>query len=197
MGCIGDLGWYCAKVAVTFLGVERTKDIRDVACFGSVFEDAPDVLCEANGAVVFADGSTMTFDCGFKSVSRQRIEIVGENGTVRINDFVVPNKHYDMHSVPEGADIDNEYELETGRKGEDNRPQPSESEMVTVEEPKSSKGGMVLGACMVHELVKLIKEKDADRQEFWTSQTTQTQRIVDALYKDCTQRLKTKAEKGE
>jgi len=85
-GAIGDAGWYNMKAAVEYSapGVE----IKSVEAF--LRRDAETgSVASASGVIVFDDGSTNTWNCGFDSgASIMDLRISGTGGVIKLNDFV-------------------------------------------------------------------------------------------------------------
>jgi predicted dehydrogenase len=61
---------------------------------------------EMTGVLWFADGRTATFDCGFTQPFRQWLEIVGENGTVLVQDMWLPPERASFEVRREGAAVE-------------------------------------------------------------------------------------------
>uniref|UniRef100_A0A7S3GGH1 Oxidoreductase n=1 Tax=Palpitomonas bilix TaxID=652834 RepID=A0A7S3GGH1_9EUKA len=84
MGCLGDQGWYPIG-AILF----AKRYVAPVAVRLDTWElNRVDTIVGATGTVFFEDGSTGVFDCGATSCHRSQFEIVGENGTIRVEDQV-------------------------------------------------------------------------------------------------------------
>lgn len=85
-GVIGDAGWYCMRAAVEYLapGVE----IASAESFLRRDRETNAVV-SGSGVVVFGDGSTSTWNCGFDSGAViMDLRISGTAGVVEMNDFV-------------------------------------------------------------------------------------------------------------
>jgi predicted dehydrogenase len=85
-GAIGDAGWYNMKAAVEYSapGVE----IKSVQAF--LRRDAETgAAISGSGVIVFNDGSTSTFNCGFDSgASIMDLRITGAKGVIKLDDFL-------------------------------------------------------------------------------------------------------------
>jgi predicted dehydrogenase len=85
-GAIGDAGWYNMRVAVEYSapGVE----IKSVEAF---LRRDPDTgaAVSGSGVIVFDDGSTNTWNCGFESgAGIMDLRISGERGVIKLDDFL-------------------------------------------------------------------------------------------------------------
>ncbi len=190
-GVIGDLGWYCSRTAVHYLGTERTAVLKRVACFGSVAKEG--WVRDASGVVEFAGGERLSFDVSFKTVLRQRVEVAGTTGTMRIDDFVIPRRQFDDPGVPKEENVETEIVIDTGVWVDtnpigDDFPSPSKITRSVVSEGRFA----VQPVLMLREFVRMITSDDSAASAKWAEQSMNTQRIVDALYADCMAR-----EKGE
>lgn len=85
-GAIGDAGWYNMRVAVEYStpGVE----IKSVEAFLRRDSETNAVI-SASGVIVFDDGSTNTWNCGFESgAGIMDLRISGEKGVIKLDDFL-------------------------------------------------------------------------------------------------------------
>jgi predicted dehydrogenase len=88
-GCLGDLGWYCIRLALWAMNgrlPERvTGRVLSVAAAGG-----KEVATEFSGELFFENGVSSGFYCSFLTETEQWAHISGSNGLVRMNDFVLP-----------------------------------------------------------------------------------------------------------
>lgn len=86
LGCLGDLGQYCIRVALEVYGwalpatVSATAELND--------EGVP-----LHAAATFryrGSRRVICVECSFLGALRQRVEVVGERGLARMDDFVIP-----------------------------------------------------------------------------------------------------------
>jgi predicted dehydrogenase len=91
-GCLGDLGWYCLRIA---LFVQRWE--LPVQASGRILAYASDGLTptQFSGELFFADGVSAAFYCSFVIESQQWASVMGAKGTVRLPDFVHPWNSYE------------------------------------------------------------------------------------------------------
>ncbi len=183
-GALGDLGWYCARAAVHFLDTARTSVIQQTLVAGRVGEDGD--LRELTGVVEFSTDEKPIVDCSFETVLRQRVEVAGTEGTVRINDFVIPDEQFDNAGVAREERVTTQLISDSGLRIKsspfgNNFPSPSKVTTTTIEERQYA----VQSVHMLREFVRMINEKDLRRSVEWANESINTQRILDALYKDC------------
>lgn len=110
LGCLGDVGWYCARMALcAFRNLEPvavSMRLRDASAEG--------VPYDADVDVEFPDARIATFHCSFKHHFRQWFEAVSSTGRsariVRCFDFVIPTREeqceYEIEEVPETQTIE-------------------------------------------------------------------------------------------
>lgn len=185
-GALGDLGWYCCRAAVVFLGVERTSRVSKLVCLGSVYPEAPDVVREASGVIVFKGGEKLIIDCSFETVLRMRAEVTGTKGCIRMNDFVVPFAQFDNPSVSRTDEITNEFELEIGNWTAEGFPSPSKRETKVAQEGRNG----LQTVHMLKEFGRMIVEHDTNTAERRAQESLATQRLVDALHRECMRNVK-------
>lgn len=85
-GAIGDAGWYNMKAAVEFStpGIE----IESVEAFLRRDKETGAAI-SGSGVIVFNDGSTTTFNCGFDSgAGIMDLRITGSKGVIKLDDFL-------------------------------------------------------------------------------------------------------------
>ncbi len=86
MGAIGDAGWYNMRAAVEYL----SPDVRLAAVNAQLRRDAQTgAAISGSGMLVFDDGSTSTWNCGFDSGAVvMDLRITGTKGVVNIDNFL-------------------------------------------------------------------------------------------------------------
>lgn len=85
-GAIGDVGWYCMRAAVEYL----PGNVEIVLAESSLRRDSEtNAVVRGSGVIVFDDGSTSTWNCGFDSGAViMDLRISGTEGVIKLNDFV-------------------------------------------------------------------------------------------------------------
>jgi predicted dehydrogenase len=85
-GAIGDAGWYNMRAAVEYLapGVE----IKSVEAFLRR-DPSTGAAISGSGVIVFNDGATTTWNCGFESgAGIMDLRISGTDGVIKLDDFL-------------------------------------------------------------------------------------------------------------
>ena len=85
-GAIGDAGWYNMRAAVEYLapGVE----IKSVEAFLRR-DSETNAAISGSGVIVFDDGATTTWNCGFESgAGIMDLRISGTDGVIKLDDFL-------------------------------------------------------------------------------------------------------------
>src|SRR6186997_2937653 len=85
-GCLGDLGWYCIRLALWVMNGRMPERVtgRVHASAGSQPSAVP---TEFSGELFFAGGVSSSFYCSFLSDTAQWSHIDGTRGLVRLDDF--------------------------------------------------------------------------------------------------------------
>jgi len=86
MGAIGDAGWYNMRAAVEYLspGIE----IQSASAYLRRDEETGAAI-SGSGAILFDDGSTTTWNCGFDSGAVvMDLRLTGEKGVVSLDNFL-------------------------------------------------------------------------------------------------------------
>ena len=105
-GAIGDAGWYNMRAAVEYLPADVELLSSDAWLHREPVNNA---VVSASGVMYFKDGSTSTWNCGFRSGGLvQDVRITGPDGVVWIDDFV---------SI-RGSDLTETYRHRSGREME-------------------------------------------------------------------------------
>jgi predicted dehydrogenase len=90
-GCLGDLGWYCIRLALWAMNWQLPHSVsgRLLAQFGGG-GDQRAVPTEFAGELSFADGVTASFYCSFLTDNQQWANLSGNRGYLQVPDFVLP-----------------------------------------------------------------------------------------------------------
>ena len=89
LGCLGDIGWYCICAALWAADYELPYK---VVALPDPKLNSDGVLLRCGGTLCWRDGRIAVFDCGFDAPLRQRLEVAGSNGSVILDDFVIPHE---------------------------------------------------------------------------------------------------------
>ena len=82
-GALGDLGYYCVRGILWAFA-----ELPERAFAVSRLANGVDI--ETSGILFFSRDRVAQFDCGFTTKGRMRLELAGADGTLTIDDFVVP-----------------------------------------------------------------------------------------------------------
>ena len=156
MGAIGDAGWYNMRAAVEYLSPGAELDsvnahLRRDADTGAAVS--------GSGMLVFKDGSSSTWNCGFDSGAVvMDLRISGANGSINIDNFLSQDR-----------DGSASYLYRTGGWG------PNASrETTTVESPLPG------SALMFEDFAAIVH--DAALRERWMQASERTQQLLDAAW---------------
>ena len=91
-GCLGDLGWYCARFLLWANKWQMPSEIsgRCIQTLKGKGSEQP-VPAAFSAEMTFPNGSTGGFYCSFLSSHQQWVHINGTKGNAVVNDFVLPN----------------------------------------------------------------------------------------------------------
>lgn len=181
LGAIGDLGWYCVRAAVVFLGVDRTRVIRRAACVGSEMPGAPGVINDASAVVEFEGGERLNMSCSFETVMRMFVEVSGDRGCVRADDFVTPFSQWNRPGTPSSMKTVTQFETEIGSWADGGYPGLSKCEVTNVDEGNYG----IQTVRMLQEFAKMVKGEDLVGASKLAYESIITQRIIDVVHKEC------------
>ncbi len=90
-GCLGDLGWYCIRMTLWTLGFEMPDRVTGRSLSTLNRSDSPRAVpAQFSAELFFPSGVTAGFYCSFQTQNQQTFVISGEEGFVRMDDFVLP-----------------------------------------------------------------------------------------------------------
>jgi predicted dehydrogenase len=164
LGCLGDLGWYCLRF--TLWACEWAEPLRVSGRLHRATADG--VPLEFSGALDFADGVSASFHCSFTAAHAQWAVVSGEQGLLRLDDFVLPY----AGEAPRYSVTHSEFVLDGCRA--DMRAGRSES---TVDEPANNAPGSQESG-MFRTFSSLVLE--GRRDTYWPRISLLTQRVLDA-----------------
>jgi predicted dehydrogenase len=84
-GCLGDLGWYCIRLALWV-----TQEQLPSAVTGRILRELRGIPTEFSGELFFRGGLSSSFYCSFDTATEQWAIIAGSKGSARMQDFVLP-----------------------------------------------------------------------------------------------------------
>jgi predicted dehydrogenase len=84
-GAIGDAGWYNMRAAAEYL----PADLEITSVDAYLRRGETGAVVSASGVIVFNDGSTTTWNCGFESGGAiMDLRISGAKGVIKLDDFL-------------------------------------------------------------------------------------------------------------
>ncbi len=90
-GCLGDLGWYCARIFLWILNGQMPIEVRARTLSQLQGDASPGpVPGEFSAELIFPDGVSATFYNSFVTENQQWVHVSGERGYLRMDDFVLP-----------------------------------------------------------------------------------------------------------
>ncbi|PIM99647.1 Dimeric dihydrodiol dehydrogenase [Handroanthus impetiginosus] len=164
LGALGDTGWYCIRAILWACDYQLPKTVT--ALRDAEFNESG-VILSCGASLLFPDGKLATFYCSFLSNLTMEISVLGENGFLRVHDFVIP---FNENVGPFYTNSKTKFsELSIGIE-----PSPSEC-LVKTELPQE--------ALMVKEFSSLVKKiKDGlGSEKKWGVISRKTQVVVDAV----------------
>jgi len=152
-GAIGDAGWYNMRAAV-----EYSAPGVDIASVEAFLRRDPETgaAVSGSGVIVFDDGSTTTWNCGFQSgAGIMDLRISGATGVIKLDDFLTQR--------PTGKPADYEY-----------RQNWNDTRMIEVPAPKPE------ATLMFEDFAAMCA--DAGLREASSQASERTQRWLDAIW---------------
>ena len=90
-GCMGDLGWYNIRFNLWTMEYAMPKAVSGRMIRGAARGDSPDqVPVEFSGELFYENDVTASYYCSFITANQQWAHVCGTDGTLRVDDFVVP-----------------------------------------------------------------------------------------------------------
>jgi predicted dehydrogenase len=89
-GCVGDLGWYCIRLALWVMNWEMPKKVAGRILSRSAQDEQNSVPTEFSGELIFNASVSASFYCSFITENQQWANLSGTGGYVEVPDFVLP-----------------------------------------------------------------------------------------------------------
>ncbi|KAM3130927.1 hypothetical protein pb186bvf_016950 [Paramecium bursaria] len=83
-GCLGDQGWYPIISILFAYDFELPQRVQ----LTFTQKNKVDTIIQASGFLQFSNNRIAYFDCGVTVAHRSNLEIIGENGVIRVDDLV-------------------------------------------------------------------------------------------------------------
>ena len=90
-GCLGDLGWYCARFFLWVLNGQMPSEVRARTLTPLQGKSSPaSVPGEFTAELIFPGGVSASFYNSFLTENQQWMHLSGSKGYLKLNDFVLP-----------------------------------------------------------------------------------------------------------
>jgi len=91
LGCLGDLGWYNIRFSLWAMDYAMPQAVSGRMLRGAARSNSPDkVPMEFSGELFYENGVTASYYCSFVTGNQQWAHVCGTEGSLRLDDFVVP-----------------------------------------------------------------------------------------------------------
>lgn len=166
-GCLGDVGWYCIRMALWAMRGElplRVTGRTDTACGRT----SPGVPAEFSGELLFANGISAAFHCSFVAGNAEWVNFSGTKGYVYVSDFILPFAGLNMRIGITNSDfrITNcRFEMHEGRQE------------VTIDEPPNNAPGSQESLMFRTFSDRVLSGKP---DPYWPEIALKTQQVMDA-----------------
>ena len=156
LGAVGDAGWYNMRAVVEYL--TPRIELRSASTYIRRDEETGAAI-SGSGVMLFEDGSTSTWNCGFDSGAvNMDLRITGSKGVIRFDDFLTND-----------SDGTASHTLHTGGFGDS-------ADIETIKSEVSRPGP----ALMFEDYAAMVLDKDKIEQSMQVSE--RTQRLLDAVW---------------
>ena len=92
MGCLGDLGWYTARMILWIKHYEMPKTVIGKILSAQSRADSPEpVPTQFSAELFYEDGTSASFYNSFICAFQQWLNVAGSDGYLHVPDFVLPN----------------------------------------------------------------------------------------------------------
>ena len=94
-GCLGDLGWYCIRFALWTMNWEMPRAVSGrILSQSKRLKGHPSAPTEFSAELTFDGNVTASFYCSFLTGFQEWVHVTGQNGWLRLPDFVHPFDSY-------------------------------------------------------------------------------------------------------
>lgn len=95
-GCLGDLGWYCIRFALWTLRWQLPESVvGKIHSHSGDLPGRPSSPTEFAATLFYPGGMTVEFYASFRAAKQQWVHVGGQNGWVRLPDFIHPFNSYE------------------------------------------------------------------------------------------------------
>ena len=104
-GCVGDLGWYCIRFALWTMDWQLPREVSGRTLSDARGDRSPDAVpFDFSAELLFDHNVSAGFYCSFLAAYSNWTVVTGTKGSVRVPDFVLPQKSshgaLDINGVP-------------------------------------------------------------------------------------------------
>ncbi|GAA4852068.1 Gfo/Idh/MocA family oxidoreductase [Algivirga pacifica] len=169
-GAIGDMTWYSLRGIVEYM--PEAKEIESLKTFVQR-DPQTNAIFRAAGLIEFKGGMTSTWNIGYNAgVCRMDLDILGESGSIQLDDFVLDWNSGFAFDNPDHQVI---YTLRTGMAS----PQEFQHLPVGNTQPQT--------VHMINHFAQLIQEDNQEAIKNSIQKTEKTQTFLDAVWDSITQ----------
>jgi predicted dehydrogenase len=95
-GCLGDLGWYCIRIALWTMKWQLPREVAGRTHSQSRnLPSRPSAPTEFSAELFYDDGVSVDFFCSFLAAKQQWVHVSGQKGWLRMPDFIHPFDSYE------------------------------------------------------------------------------------------------------
>ena len=95
-GCLGDLGWYSIRFALWTMNWRLPREVTGrILSQSENLPDRPSAPTEFSGELLYDHGVSAEFYSSFLAAKQQWVHVSGQNGWVRLPDFIHPFNSYE------------------------------------------------------------------------------------------------------
>ncbi|CAI9116409.1 OLC1v1017545C1 [Oldenlandia corymbosa var. corymbosa] len=166
LGALGDLGWYCIRAILWAFDYELPKSVTAIA--DPEVNDSGVILSCGASLKWQEGGRTATFYCSFLTTMVMDLTVLGTNGNLHANDYVIPVNENDATFYMNRINRIANYAYSLGN--------PAREETIATDLPQEAL--MIKEFC---DLVGGIQGNGANPEKKWGEISTKTQVVLDAV----------------
>lgn len=167
-GCLGDLGWYCLRLALALNDFATPKEVAGrILARSSGGKAAASVPTEFSGELIFENGVSSGFYCSFDAIDEQWAVITGTKGYIRLTDFVLP-----FHGSETRFDV---FQARLDVRGCDFNMEPHRSAIAVDEYSNSHENAQETN--MARQFARLVRSGELNA--FWPEASLKTQAVME------------------
>jgi predicted dehydrogenase len=95
-GCLGDLGWYCIRFALWTMNWQLPETVTGkILVQSEALPERPASPTEFSAELFYPGGLSVQFYCSFLAAKQQWVQVSGQQGWLRLPDFIHPYNSYE------------------------------------------------------------------------------------------------------